>query len=729
MAKGDRVSRGGVIYEDNGDGTASIVGYEGKSAPSRTELPPTSSEVASERRDDAAAGRDEIRTGIAARTEVRDISKTAFDHARDLREEYNKLPPVRDYQTVIRQYASAVKTQPNPTGDQALITAYAKMLDPASVVREQEFNTVAAGDSAIGQAVASLNKNLGVDGAGMLRPEVRKRVRNEMFNLTKNYNKAYKQARQHYAGIAQRQGINPADVIGEHSGQPYYQTVEAAREQDRQQFQGYDPENGLKGTVTDEGPPSSDYSLAGIGKALAQGAGSVAEGIGGLAGIVNDPINRLLQPAMGYNYKPTGTALRETLGLPKNPNPTIDAMIQGGTGALTGALGAARAIPLATSSAGRGALGTLATAPMRQAVGGVAAGGSADLARKQGYGPVAQTGAAMLGGMAGTAATAIPRMGRLPTNIPTVAQLKDRAGNLYRQAEARGVTANPTMTQQLADDMRGTLASDGRVSPTGRISEVYPKAREAIQLADDYAGQPMSVKHIETVRKVIADGLSSPDAEERRIASRLLDTFDDWASPQAPELEQARDISSRYLNAQQLERSRELAGARAGQFSGSGFENALRTEYRGLDRNAIKGNSRYSNDLNQAVQNVSRGTPVSNAARAVGRFAPTGVVSLGLGTGLPMAIGNAIGGPALGGAVGATTAGVGTLGRVAATALGRRNADIAELVARNGGALPDTPLIDPETERAMAAILATSPNYAPEPAGLFGSSRRKRNRR
>ncbi|QIC52871.1 structural protein [Brucella phage EF4] len=81
--------------------------------------------------------------------------------------------------------------------------------------------------------------------------------------------------------------------------------------------------------------------------------------------------------------------------------------------------------------------------------------------------------------------------------------------------------------------------------------------------------------------------------------------------------------------------------------------------------------------------------PMQNTARNIGKLAPTGVVSAGLGSGVPFMIGNAIGGPAVGAASAASTMGAGFAGRELATRMGLRNADVAELLARSGGTLPN----------------------------------------
>lgn len=315
------------------------------------------------------------------------------------------------------------------------------------------------------------------------------------------------------------------------------------------------------------------------------------------------------------------------------------------------------------------------------------------------------TGGAAAGGFAKAGQRG--RQAEIEEAIPSIDDLKGQAGNLYRQAEARGVVADPMMTQQLADDMRATLRAEGRVSPTGRVSEVYPKAREAMQLVDDYAGQPMSPTQMQTVRSVISDGQTSIDPSERRIAGLLLDTFDNFVDPLAPDLADARQVASRYLNAQKIAKAKELAEARASQFTGSGLENAYRTEFRKLDRDVIQGRGRYGDEVVEALQNVSRGTPLSNTARNFGRLAPTGPVSFGLGTVAPATLGTMMAGPVGGLAAGGIASTVGGLGRKIATDQTVRNADLAELIARNDGAIPMADLLTPKDQEILFALMAS----------------------
>jgi hypothetical protein len=331
--------------------------------------------------------------------------------------------------------------------------------------------------------------------------------------------------------------------------------------------------------------------------------------------------------------------------------------------------------------------------------------------------PSAEIGGELLGGgaTAGALTGVLKRQARkqIEAAVPTVPQLKEQAGQLYRAAESRGVVAGPAQTQGLSDDIRQALADEGRLSPTGRITEAYPRAKEATQLVGDYAGKDMTPTQMQSVRKVISDGLSSPEPAERRISGMLTETFDNFANPLAPELREARDISSRYLTAQQLEQARELAGAQASQFTGSGFENALRTQYRGLDRAAIKGNAHFSNDVNNAIETVSRGTPMSNTLRGLGRLAPTGPVS-GMGSVVPGLGVGAMTDPFTGGMVGMGLAGAGMFGRAGATHMGIRAADRAELIARNGGNLPVSTVPSDWSELMRRLAAAQTAKYLPE---------------
>ena len=295
--------------------------------------------------------------------------------------------------------------------------------------------------------------------------------------------------------------------------------------------------------------------------------------------------------------------------------------------------------------------------------------------------------------------------------VPTVEQLKQQAADKFQDAHSSGVMANQAQTQQLAADMKGIAEREGLISPTGRVSEAYPKAREALRMVEDYAQGDMSVPQMQTARKVLADAAKSSDDAERRISTLMLKQFDDFTSPLAPQLAEGRSLYARAMRGEELETLRELAGSRAGQFTGSGYENALRTEYRNLERRIIKGQERgWTPDQQAAISRVAQGTATSNALRNVGRMAPTGPVSYMSTVGAPGILGTMAGGPMLGATLATGSAMAGYGARAAATRQTNRFADLAEILVRNG--VPINPSNNSELRRRVIEALIGSQSAA-----------------
>lgn len=295
------------------------------------------------------------------------------------------------------------------------------------------------------------------------------------------------------------------------------------------------------------------------------------------------------------------------------------------------------------------------------------------------------------------------------SSVPTAEALKGQAGALYDSARASGVQAPQSGTIKLSDDMFQIARDEGLVSPTGRIAGSYPRIKDILSTLDDYSHGTMSVPQMQAVRRTMQDAAGSADAGERRLGVEMLKKFDEFASSVAPDL---KDASALYRNAKKgelIDTAIELAGNRASQFSGSGFENALRTQFRDLNSQIIKGTLKgVSSDEAAAIAKVAEGGPVSNVARWLGKFAPSGVVSTSLSGGVPFAIGNAFGGPAIGAAAAAGTMGTGLAGRALATNIAARNAALAGALMRNGGRdlpLASTPKINSAQQLAQSLLL------------------------
>jgi hypothetical protein len=279
--------------------------------------------------------------------------------------------------------------------------------------------------------------------------------------------------------------------------------------------------------------------------------------------------------------------------------------------------------------------------------------------------------------------------------IPAAEDLATQARALYGEAERLGTTAPIGDTIKLADTAFDIARAEGLVSPTGRMSSAYPRITEALRTLDDYSHGPMNVPQMQAVRKTLSDAAKSTEAAERRVAVMLLDELDDMTSPLAPQLAQARQLYHRAKNGELIDTAIELAGARAQQFSGSGFENALRTEFRAIERSIIKGELRgFSQAEFEAIKRVNHGGTLANVLRGIGKLTASGPVSGAASFGGPaLATTLFTGNPVLGAAVGAGTLAAGGMSRSLATAATRAAADRASAVARAGAPLVMSPQI------------------------------------
>lgn len=342
--------------------------------------------------------------------------------------------------------------------------------------------------------------------------------------------------------------------------------------------------------------------------------------------------------------------------------------------------------------------------PVLGTAGGSAANVARGLASAAGSGVGAATaqqiapdsvGAEIAGSLIGSAVplAAYDRLQRLGADraaraaVPTVEQLKSQAGDLYEQGARTGATAPQADVAGLASDLRATAQAEGLISPTGRVSEAYPKAREAIRMMDDAAGD-MNPRQMQTIRKTLSDAAGSADPAERRMATKFLKQFDTFAERYVPQFAEARPLYTRAMRGEQLEKLREVADAGASTYSQAGAENALRTQYRNLDKAIQRGSERgFPPELQAAIRRVNEGSPAANAARYVGKLAPKGVVSLALAPGAAFGIGNMLGGPAVGAAASGLTAATGFASADLARRLTSGAASEAELLARAGGAI------------------------------------------
>lgn len=272
--------------------------------------------------------------------------------------------------------------------------------------------------------------------------------------------------------------------------------------------------------------------------------------------------------------------------------------------------------------------------------------------------------------------------------IPTVDELFQQGGAAFKRADAAGVTVSADSITGFADNLAAKLAKEGI------DRDLHPKSTAALRrVVEDAQSGSLSFESIQTLRKIAGDARSSIDAPDARLAGIIVREIDDYVDNLKPRdvtggdpavasaaVNEARGLWSRARKGEAIERLITRAETRAGQFTGSGFENALRTEFRSLAMNDRKFKL-FNPEEQAAIRRVAQGGPIDNALRFLGKFAPRGVVSTGLSMGIGAGIGNQLFGDNLIGSLGLPM--LGEAGRQAATQATIRNATKAAEIARD----------------------------------------------
>ena len=276
-------------------------------------------------------------------------------------------------------------------------------------------------------------------------------------------------------------------------------------------------------------------------------------------------------------------------------------------------------------------------------------------------------------------------------------QALDRiASDRYAMLEQSGIELkNDEFANSMTNIAKG-LRKEG-YTPTG-----YPKITGAIEELTSTA-QPKDWTELQALRKMIKAGQKSVDPEERRLASILLDDYDNYllnvpksdiaagdVKAAGKTWEEARDAYSRMKKAEVFEDKLEEAKLDRSKFTQSGEENSLAKQLRQLAKNDKKMRL-FTKEEQAAITKAAEGGTLQNLLKFFGRFAPTGPVS-GLFTGGATVMAPAVGIPLAAGAAGS---------RVAATNMRRNTVEDLANIMRMG----QTPEI---TGGVMRAVPATS---------------------
>lgn len=416
------------------------------------------------------------------------------------------------------------------------------------------------------------------------------------------------------------------------------------------------------------------------GMAVGSMGGPMGTVVGGLALPAADALNNLINlMASPFTDKrlPSATQSIQNLmtkagvpGAPETQTPTervLSAGLETGTnvaGMVPSMIAkSAQAIPSVSSRVAQ----QLAVAPKTQAI-------------------VAPT--SVMAGQTVTEATDRPELG-LATTLLTggVGSMKGQAREVPLSSDALGRVASAQYkaiedagiqikTNEFVDSMSKVAAG---LRKEGYTPTAYPKITGVVNELTSTT-TPKDWTELQALRKMIRGAQKSTDPEERRIASILMDDFDNYMMnvPQkdvaAGNLKQvaglwqdARSSYSRMKKSEVFEDMMENATLDRSKFTQSGVENSLAKQLRDLSKNDKKMRL-FTKDEQEAIKKAAKGGTVQSLLKFYGRFAPTGPVS-GLFAGGASVMAPAVGIPFAMGAAGS---------RMAATSM--RKSDVQDLI-------------------------------------------------
>lgn len=374
------------------------------------------------------------------------------------------------------------------------------------------------------------------------------------------------------------------------------------------------------------------------------------------AAVAADDVARSIANGATFGYADKLAGWANGTGTEAERQKSDEASMRGGSATTTAEIGGAVAMPVLAASAG---LSLPRIAGSVSGVTGAAARSGLAAIEGAGYGALNATGhdqnigeGALMGAIAGGAGNAAGEavaggarklagvFNRRP-QIPTLDELSIAARQAYDAADNAGVIFTPQATGRLQSEIVQTLTDFG-FDPA-----LQPGAAAVLRRLDGLQGQNVTLKGLDTLRKVASGGYIPGNKSNNAAVSAIVNRIDDLvgntqagevlsgdAAAGAEALKTARDLWSRMSKANAVTEAAargELNAAAAG--SGANRENASRQAMKAL-RNNKSVTRGFTADEHEALMRAIVGTPDQNALRLVGKLAPTGIVSGALSGGV-----------------------------------------------------------------------------------------------
>lgn len=271
--------------------------------------------------------------------------------------------------------------------------------------------------------------------------------------------------------------------------------------------------------------------------------------------------------------------------------------------------------------------------------GGLAAlGNDTDLAEGLALGGLGGLGGNAVGEFATGAVSKIASLFGAKPKIPTIDDLTAAKKAAYDQADQAGVAFSPVAVDRINKSVTTALTDMG-FDPA-----IQPGAAAALKRIQDLAGQNVTLKGLDTIRKVASNGYIPGNKANNRAIGLIIDSIDEVVdNPQAADvlmgnaqagggaLKEARGLASRTAKIERVEDAVSRADLRAASTgSGGNADNATRQNLRRL----LEKPRGFTPDERDALEAVVRGTGGQNALRLAGKLSPSGnglMAALGVG--------------------------------------------------------------------------------------------------
>lgn len=383
------------------------------------------------------------------------------------------------------------------------------------------------------------------------------------------------------------------------------------------------------------------------------------------AAVAADDLVRSVANGATFGYADKLAGWANGTGTEAERQKSADAAVRGGSATTAAEIGGAIATPVLAAGVGASLPRIAASVP---GVTGTLARSGLAAVEGSGYGALNASGhdqdigqGALMGAIFGGAGNAVGEAvatgarkvaGAFNTSpkIPTMDELSTAARQAYDAADNAGVIFTPQATGRLQSEIVQTLTD------TGFDPALQPGAAAVLRRLQDLQGQNVTLKGLDTLRKVASGGYIPGNKSNNAAVSAIVNRIDDLvgntqagevlsgdATAGAEALNTARDLWSRMSKANVVTEAAargELNAAAAG--SGANRENASHQAMKAL-RNNKSATRGFTADEQAALMQAITGTPDQNALRLVGKLSPTGIVSGALSTGAGYQLGGPVG--------------------------------------------------------------------------------------